>query len=86
MPVEVTAQRSGPAASCHGRTSVPTWKRVPSTGHSGFHSVKCGVGTRVRWCSIRTHLISPATPAAVLRCPMLALTEPRVSGVASGTW
>ncbi len=70
------ARRGTPSGTAQGRSSMASVNGPPVSGSSGLGRVRCGVGTRVRWRSIRTVLMSPAIPAQLSRCPMLGFTEP----------
>ncbi len=50
---------------------------LPVRSMSVLREVKPGVGASRRCFSERTSLTRAATPAAVVVCPMFALTEPR---------
>src|SRR5262249_23108673 len=59
-----------------GVTCDVTARPRSASGICGLGELKCSVGGICRWASARTVLISPATPAAASRWPMLLFTEP----------
>ena len=75
MPKELTPARRGPAAS-QGRSAAFTTKGLAAKSIRGLGRSKPRLGASVPWRSISAVLISPATPAATSRWPMLVLTEP----------
>src|SRR5215831_3608107 len=77
MPKELTAARRGLEGLLgQGRTQVGTKKGEEEKLHWGLGVAKCRLGGSCRWRSACTVLISPATPAAASRWPILDLTEP----------
>ncbi len=56
---------------------------IPFDHRAGLRDDQCGA-TWAR-CSESTALMRPAMPAAASRCPMLAFTEPRYSGLPGGS-
>ncbi len=72
------ALRGTPSGVVHGRSSVARTRGPPSRRSSGLGRVRCSVGTRVRWRSIRTVFRNPAIPAQLSRWPILGFTEPTV--------
>ncbi|MDT4826445.1 hypothetical protein FQZ97_597570 [compost metagenome] len=76
MPKELTPARRGVSPSGHGRASVFTRNGLFAKSICGFGCSKCRLGGSVRWRSASVALMSPATPAAASRWPMLVLTEP----------
>ncbi len=77
MPTELTPARRGPySGSGHGSASVTTWNGESSRASSGCARPAPAVGAMTACSSIRTVLMTPATPAAASRWPMFAFTEP----------
>mmetsp|Transcript_52956 Transcript_52956/g.94470 ORF Transcript_52956/g.94470 Transcript_52956/m.94470 type:complete len:228 (-) Transcript_52956:1060-1743(-) len=60
----------------HGSGAVGTLKGEPARGNLGLGAVKWRRPGRVLCCRHSTAFRNPHTPAAVLACPMLALTLP----------
>jgi hypothetical protein len=77
IPNEDTPARRGPPpAGSHGVSAVGTQNGPFAKSISGLGSVKCGTGESWRCSMASTALITPATPEAWLRWPMLAFTDP----------
>ena len=65
---------SGPGS--HAVGSLTTKKGLPSKSIAGFGARQCRDGGSSRWRSARSAFISPATPAAIVVCPMFPFTDP----------
>ncbi|MNV64020.1 hypothetical protein D3C71_1566450 [compost metagenome] len=76
MPKELTPARRGCAPMGHARASVLTKNGLAPKSICGLGVSKFRLGGRVACLSAITVLMSPVTPAAASRWPMLVLTEP----------
>ncbi len=83
IPKELTPARSGPSP-VQGVVPVLTLKGPAAKSMAGLGVVWLTVGTSVRCFIISTVLITPATPAAASRWPMLDFTEPMAQYPVSG--
>ena len=69
------AVRGWSAPWTHGRASVLRYSGPPSRFAFGF-GTSTSVGGSTLWCSANAALMSPASPAAHLLCPIIDFTEP----------
>jgi hypothetical protein len=80
-PKELTLARRGVGPWWgHGTAVVLMVKGLPSVPSRVMPAAgarKVGVGGMRPWDTLSTALITPAMPAAALRCPIVDLTEPR---------
>ena len=75
-PKELTPASARPPFSGQAVRFCATRSGRLSNGMFGLGSVKFRLGGIIRWRMAKATLISPATPAAASRWPMLVLTEP----------
>ncbi|PSK61847.1 hypothetical protein B0E53_06248 [Micromonospora sp. MH33] len=80
-PIALTEAYRSPAGQ--GRASSVT-RSAPPSASSGWGRRQPVVGGSTSRCTASTALISPATPAAALVCPMFALMLPSTAGDAAG--
>ena len=73
-PNELTPARRRPSG--HGVDWVGTKKGEPSRSMSGFKLFKCGCGGISPCMRLSAAFMTPATPAAASKCPILALAAP----------
>jgi hypothetical protein len=76
MPKLLTPARRGDSPRAHSRNRALTKNGLSAKLIFGFGLTKCRLGGINLFSSMSTVLMSPATPAAASRWPMLVLTEP----------
>src|SRR5690606_20194404 len=75
IPNELTPARRGAGPAGQGRSAVLTWNGLEGDS-AAFGCSTCRLGRSAPRPSESAALISPATPAAVSRCPRFVLIEP----------
>ena len=86
MPNELTAARRGVPPSGQSAASAVRRKAASSSSSSGLGVSKCSVPGTLPRSSASAALITPASPAALSRCPTLVLTAPSRRGARAGCW
>ena len=86
MPREVTPARRGTPSVSQSRSSVLTKNGLLAKSICGFGRSKWRLGGICRCSRASTALISPQTPAAESRWPMLLLSEPMAQKFRRPVW